>query len=161
MIIESPFSYLTAIITGYFVGAIPFGLILTGLAGLGDIRDIGSGNIGATNVLRTGKRFLAGATLLLDAGKGWIAVFLFSFLDPLVSLAAGGAVVIGHNFPIWLKFRGGKGVATTIGVLFAVAWPVGAAVCLTWLLIAIIFRLSSLAAILSLSISPIFAWWPS
>ncbi len=159
MIIESPFSYLTAIITGYFVGAIPFGLILTGLAGLGDIRDIGSGNIGATNVLRTGKRFLAGATLVLDAGKGWIAVFLFSFLDPLVSLAAGGAVVIGHNFPIWLKFRGGKGVATTIGVLFAVAWPVGAAVCLTWLLIAIIFRLSSLAAILSLSISPIFAWW--
>ncbi len=150
-----------AAIAGYLLGSIPFGLVLTRLAGLGDIRQIGSGNIGATNVLRTGRKGLALATLLLDGGKGAIAVGLaWAALGagdaPLV---AGFAAVLGHNFPVWLGFKGGKGVATTIGTLIAAAWPVGLAACATWLVVAFVFRISSLSALVALAASPVFAWF--
>lgn len=150
-----------ALLAGYLLGSIPFGLVLTRLAGLGDIREIGSGNIGATNVLRTGNKPLALATLLLDSGKGAIAVLVLGAVDPLAGLIAGGAAIIGHNFPVWLKFKGGKGVATTLGVLIAVAWPVGLAACATWLVTAALFRFSSLAALVALSAAPVFSWWLS
>lgn len=145
---------------GYLLGSVPFGLVLTRAAGLGDIRQIGSGNIGATNVLRTGHKGLALATLLLDGGKGAIAVGLaWALAGRDAALLAGFAAVLGHNFPIWLNFKGGKGVATTIGTLVAAAWPVGLAACLTWLVTAAIFRISSLAALVALAVSPIFAWF--
>ena len=149
-----------AIVGGYLLGSIPFGLVLVRLAGLGDIRAIGSGNIGATNVLRTGRKGLALATLLLDGGKGAIAVLLARFLlsDEIVPLA-GFAAVLGHNFPIWLNFKGGKGVATTIGTLMAASWPVGVACCFTWLVVAGLFRISSLSALVALALSPIFAFY--
>ncbi len=146
-------------IFGYLLGAVPFGLVLTRLAGLGDIRDIGSGNIGATNVLRTGNKPLAAATLLLDSGKGAAAALVFTALDPVAGLIAGGCAILGHNFPIWLKFKGGKGVATTLGVLLAVSWPTGLAACATWLVMAAVFRYSSLAALVALAAAPIYAWW--
>ncbi len=148
-----------ALLAGYLIGSVPFGLVLTRLAGLGDIREIGSGNIGATNVLRTGNKPLALATLLLDTGKGAAAALILLTIDPLAGLVGGGAAILGHNFPVWLKFKGGKGVATTLGVLISVAWPVGLAACATWLLTAIIFRYSSLAALVALSASPFYAWW--
>ena len=178
-----------AAIGGYLLGSIPFGLVLTRMAGLGDIRQIGSGNIGATNVLRTGRKGLALATLLLDGGKGAIAVGLawlagallfvqagvaavttdvsaqqaFAAVSPelirLLPLVAGFAAVLGHNFPIWLKFKGGKGVATTIGTLVAAAWPVGLAAIGTWLVAAFLFRISSLSALVALALSPVFAWF--
>ena len=146
-------------IFGYLLGAVPFGLVLTRLAGLGDIRDIGSGNIGATNVLRTGNKPLAAATLLLDSGKGAAAALVFTALDPVAGLIAGGCAILGHNFPIWLKFKGGKGVATTLGVLLAVSWPTGLAACATWLVMAAVFRYSSLAALVALAAAPVYAWW--
>jgi glycerol-3-phosphate acyltransferase PlsY len=151
-----------AIALGYLLGAIPFGLLLTRLAGLGDIRAIGSGNIGATNVLRTGRRGLAAATLLLDAAKGAAAVLLVrGWLAPGVPaamwLAALGAV-IGHVFPLWLRFRGGKGVATALGVLLAACWPAGALACLIWLLVAVIGRRSSLAALIAVAASPLLVF---
>jgi glycerol-3-phosphate acyltransferase PlsY len=151
-----------AAFAGYLAGSIPFGLLLTRLAGLGDIRRVGSGNIGATNVLRTGNKGLAAATLLLDALKGALPVLLFigepgaSAWPPLV---AGLAAVIGHNFPVWLGFRGGKGVATTLGVLTALAWPVGLAAGAVWLVAARLFRYSSLAALLSLTSAPFWMLW--
>ena len=151
--------HLVALLGGYLIGSIPFGLVLTRLAGLGDIRDIGSGNIGATNVLRTGNKPLALATLLLDSGKGAAAALLLSSFDPLAGLIAGGGAILGHNFPVWLKFKGGKGVATTLGVLIAVAWPVGLGACATWLLAAAIFRYSSLSALIALAAAPFYAWW--
>ena len=126
--------YLLAAAAGYLLGSIPFGLVLTRTAGLGDIRRLGSGNIGATNVLRTGSKALAAATVVLDGGKGAVAVLALAPWD--AGLVAGFAAVIGHNFPVWLRFRGGKGVATTLGVLLAVAWPVGLLACLTWLVVA-------------------------
>jgi len=146
---------------GYLLGSIPFGLVLTRMAGLGDIRSIGSGNIGATNVLRTGRKGLALATLLLDSGKGAAAalVMALAMKDPIAGLVAGGFAIIGHNFPVWLKFKGGKGVATTLGVLLAVSWQTGIGACLTWLLVALVFRFSSLAALLSLVAAPFYAWW--
>ncbi|WP_316978327.1 glycerol-3-phosphate 1-O-acyltransferase PlsY [Shumkonia mesophila] len=144
---------------GYLLGSIPFGLILTRLAGQGDIRQIGSGNIGATNVLRTGKKGLAAATLLLDGAKGAAAVLLMAGISGDAALAAGLASVLGHVFPVWLRFNGGKGVATTLGVLLAAAWPVGVMACLTWLAVAVIFRISSLAALIGLAASPLFALW--
>lgn len=150
---------LIAAVIGYLLGAVPFGLVLTRLAGLGDIREIGSGNIGATNVLRTGNKGLAAATLLLDGGKGAIAALIFGALDPVAGLIAGGAAILGHNFPMWLKFKGGKGVATTLGVLLAVSWPTGLAACLTWLAMAALFRYSSLAALIALAAAPLYAWW--
>ena len=145
--------------TGYFLGSIPFGLVLAWIGGYGDIRKIGSGNIGATNVLRTGNKPLAAATLLLDSGKGGAAVLIFATLGIEAALIAGLAAVLGHNFPIWLKFRGGKGVATTLGTLIAAAWPVGLLSCVTWLACAAIFRISSLAALIALAASPFFALW--
>ncbi len=147
-------------IGGYLLGSVPFGLVLTRAAGLGDIRTIGSGNIGATNVLRTGRKGLALATLLLDGGKGALAALGASALAGGDAAAlAGLAAVLGHNFPVWLGFKGGKGVATTLGTLAAVSWPVGLAAGLMWLLTAGIFRISSLAALVALITAPAFALW--
>ena len=144
---------------GYALGSVPFGLLLTRAAGLGDIRGIGSGNIGATNVLRTGRKGLAGATLLLDGGKGAAAVLLAAWLGgPQAGLWAGGGAVLGHLFPVWLGFRGGKGVATGVGVLLAIAWPVGALWCAAWLATARLARISSLAALVAFALAPLFAW---
>lgn len=147
-----------AITLGYVLGSIPFGLILTRAAGLGDIRSVGSGNIGATNVLRTGNKVLAAFTLILDGGKGTIAVILASAVAPdSVAPLAGLAAVLGHLFPVWLNFRGGKGVATGIGVILGASWPVGVAICVVWLVVAAIFRFSSLAALLAFAASPVLA----
>jgi len=153
-------AYLAIAAAGYLLGSIPFGLILTELAGLGDVRKIGSGNIGATNVLRTGNKPLAAATLLLDGGKGAVAVLVARYLfGPDAAIVAGGAALLGHMFPVWLRFRGGKGVATGLGTLLAIAWPVGLIACGVWLLTAAIFRYSSLAALLALAASPVVAWF--
>jgi acyl phosphate:glycerol-3-phosphate acyltransferase len=144
---------------GYLLGSIPFGLLLTRVAGLGDIRGIGSGNIGATNVLRTGRRGLAAATLVLDAIKGAAAILIARALlwDQDTALFAGLAAVLGHLFPVWLSFKGGKGVATGLGVLIAASWPVGLAACATWLVVAAIARLSSLASLAAFAAAPIVA----
>ena len=144
----------------YLIGAIPFGLILTRLAGHGDIRGIGSGNIGATNVLRTGNKVLAATTLLLDGGKGAVAVLIAAaYFGPDMAVLAAAGSTIGHIFPVWLKFRGGKGMATAIGVLLAIAWPVGLLVAATWLVVVLLFRYSSLASIVSVLAAPAYAWW--
>jgi glycerol-3-phosphate acyltransferase PlsY len=149
-----------ALLGGYLLGSVPFGLLLTRLAGLGDIRRIGSGNIGTTNVLRTGRKDLAALTLLLDGGKGAAAVLVAkAFWGPDMALMAGLGAVLGHLFPVWLRFRGGKGVATTLGVVLALQPAVGAAACLAWLVTAIIFRFSSLAALVACASAPLFAWW--
>jgi glycerol-3-phosphate acyltransferase PlsY len=150
---------LAALVGGYLLGAIPFGLLLTRMAGLGDVRKIGSGNIGATNVLRTGHKGLAAATLLLDAGKGAAAVLLAKLWGPDMALVAALGAVIGHLFPVWLAFKGGKGVATTLGVLLALALPLGAASCLLWLLVAAVFRYSSLAALVAVAAAPLLSWF--
>lgn len=160
--VEFNFVYLFVAVGSYFLGTIPFGLILTQLAGLGNIREIGSGNIGATNVLRTGRKDLALATVLFDTGKGTAAVLLTTGLVSadhiyVTSLIAGLFAVIGHDFPLWIHFKGGKGVATTFGVLLVISWPVWLLVSLTWLGTAIIFRYSSLAALLALTFAPIYA----
>ncbi len=150
---------LLALVLGYLLGSIPFGLLLTRAAGLGDIRSIGSGNIGATNVLRTGNKAVAAATLLLDALKGAAAVIVSTLLfGPIAPLAAGLGAVLGHCFPVWLKFKGGKGVATTLGGLLALSWPFGVAACLLWLLFAVLFRISSLSALLALATTALLAW---
>jgi glycerol-3-phosphate acyltransferase PlsY len=150
-----------ALAFGYLLGSIPFGVILTRLAGTQDLRSIGSGNIGATNVLRTGRKGLAAATLIGDALKGTIAVLAFARADdPSFALAAGFGAFIGHLFPVWLKFKGGKGVATYIGVLF---WPIGLLFCLIWLATAALTRYSSLAALIASAATPIALWvsgWP-
>jgi glycerol-3-phosphate acyltransferase PlsY len=155
---------IAAIAAGYLIGSIPFGLVLTRMAGLGDIRRIGSGNIGATNVLRTGNKSLAVVTLLLDLGKGALVVLVVSrnwgFVGPMdAGLFAGLATVLGHNFPVWLQFRGGKGVATTMGVLLGSLFLVGAVACGAWLLTAAVFRYSSLAALVALTAAPAYAAW--
>ncbi len=156
---EYAWPYLAAALAGgYLFGSLPFGLILTRLAGLGDLRQMGSGNIGATNVLRTGRKDLALATLLLDAAKGGIAALVAAAWGPDAMLVAGAAAVVGHNFPVWLRFKGGKGVATTLGTLIAVAWPVGLGACATWLVAAALFRISSLAALIALAAAPLYAW---
>jgi glycerol-3-phosphate acyltransferase PlsY len=154
---EAPY-LIAALIGGYLLGSVPFGMFVTRLAGFGDVRAIGSGNIGATNVLRTGRKDLALATLVLDGGKGAGAVFIAAHWGPDLALTAGFAAVVGHLFPIWLKFKGGKGVATALGVITTLAWPVGIACCLTWLAVAAIFRYSSLASLLSLAAAPLFSW---
>jgi glycerol-3-phosphate acyltransferase PlsY len=167
----APLFFIFAAIGGYLLGSIPFGLVLTRAAGLGDIRQIGSGNIGATNVLRTGRRDLALATLLLDAAKAGLALLIFKGLanwlggETLgedaayqVGLVAGAAAFIGHCYPVWLGFKGGKGVATFFGVLFAGPWPVGMIAGVTWLAVATMFRFSSLAALCAAAISPLMAW---
>ena len=138
---------LPALLLGYLVGSVPFGLLLAGAAGKGDIRRLGSGNIGATNVLRTGSKWLAAATLLLDMGKGLAPVLLaWRWWPEAVTLAALGAV-LGHCFPVWLRFRGGKGVATKAGVCFGLAWPIGVAYAVVWLGVLAAARISSLAGI--------------
>ena len=149
---------LVALIGGYLLGSVPFGLVLTRVAGLGDIRKIGSGNFGATNVLRTGRKDLAAATLLLDSGKGAAAALIAASWGPDMALAAGFGALMGHLYPLWLRFKGGKGVATALGVLLALAWPVGIAACASWLVVAGLFRYSSLAALLSLAAAPLYAW---
>jgi len=144
---------LAAGVIGYLLGSIPFGLVLTRLAGLGDVRRIGSGNIGATNVLRTGSKGLAALTLLLDLGKGWAAVAITYRLGEPASLAAGLCAVLGHMFPVWLGFRGGRGVATALGVLIALAWPLALIAALVWLAVAVASRYSSLAALVAAALS--------
>jgi glycerol-3-phosphate acyltransferase PlsY len=163
-------TWIAAIAIGYLLGSIPFGLLLTRAAGMGDIRSIGSGNIGATNVLRTGNRGLAAATLVLDALKGTAAVLVARFLlipylgapqnapAEWVVYAAGLAAFLGHTFPVWLGFKGGKGVATYIGVLLGLSWIVGLIFCAVWLLIATARRFSSLAALTAAATAPIFAY---
>ena len=151
-------AYVAAVVLGYLLGSIPFGLLLTKAAGLGDIRNIGSGNIGATNVLRTGNKKIALATLLLDGGKGAVAALIATQFDPLLGVIAGGAALVGHLFPIWLGFKGGKGVATTLGTLLAVNWMVGVAACLTWLAVAFGLRISSLSALVAVALSPLYAY---
>ena len=154
----SPVIIWVAAAFAYLLGSIPFGLLLTHAAGLGDIRKVGSGNIGATNVLRTGKRGLALATLLLDGGKGAAAVLVARQFGEEPALVAAAASVLGHLFPVWLRFKGGKGVATTLGVLLAVSWPVGVIACLVWLATAFVFRYSSLAALAAIGTSPAVAY---
>ncbi|MDX2273908.1 MAG: glycerol-3-phosphate 1-O-acyltransferase PlsY [Hyphomonadaceae bacterium] len=154
--------FVLAALGGYLLGSIPFGLVLTRMAGLGDIRNVGSGNIGATNVLRTGRKDIALATLVLDAGKAAAALLIARELAPEqlamdLGLIAGGAAFIGHCFPIWLNFKGGKGVATFFGVLLAGVWPIGVLAAVTWLAIATIFRYSSLAALCAAAIAPLAA----
>ena len=144
---------LTAAIVGYLLGSIPWGLLLTRVAGFGDIRHIGSGNIGATNVLRTGSKALAALTVLLDLGKGAAAVLIGALWGPAAMLAAAAAVILGHMFPVWLGFRGGKGVATGLGVLLALAWPVALIALALWLVAAVLFHYSSLAALVAAATS--------
>lgn len=144
---------------GYLLGSIPFGLVLTTVAGLGDVRKIGSGNIGATNVLRTGRKDLAALTLILDGAKGAVAVLLAAWLfGPQAALVAALGAFLGHLFPVWLGFKGGKGVATFIGVELALAWPVGLLICATWAATAALLRMSSLAALVAAAATPVFAW---
>ena len=157
----SPYT-IAALVLGYLLGSIPFGLILTRAAGLGDVRDIGSGNIGATNVLRTGNKGIAALTLLLDLLKGTAAVLIGHAIGALggvailASLVAGLAAFIGHTYPVWLGFKGGKGVATSIGILLGLNWPGALAFCSVWLLVAILSRYSSLSAIVAAIVTPIW-----
>ncbi|QDH73414.1 glycerol-3-phosphate 1-O-acyltransferase PlsY [Brevundimonas sp. M20] len=149
-------------IGGYLLGSIPFGVVLTRAAGAGDVRNIGSGNIGATNVLRTGRKDLALATLLLDAGKGAAALLIARTLfgNEVAGAVAGGAAFLGHLFPVWLGFKGGKGVATFFGLLLAAAWPLGLLAGVTWLLMAALFRISSLSALVASAAAPVYAILP-
>ncbi|MGI8840274.1 MAG: glycerol-3-phosphate 1-O-acyltransferase PlsY [Caulobacteraceae bacterium] len=158
MLALPPAAALTAsAVGGYLLGSIPFGVIATRLGGAGDIRAVGSGNIEATNVLRTGRRDLAAMTLIGDAGKGAVAVLAAGWLvSPPAAVVAGGAAFLGHLFPVWLGFRGGKGLATAAGIVFAIAWPVGIAAALTWLAMAAVFRLSSLAALTTAVLAPLY-----
>jgi glycerol-3-phosphate acyltransferase PlsY len=150
---------LAALGFGYLAGSIPFGLIITRLAGMEDIRAIGSGNIGATNVLRTGRRELAAATLVCDALKGTLAVLATRhFGSPELAIVAGFGAFIGHLFPVWLNFRGGKGVATFIGLLLAFAWPIVIGYGAVWLAVAYLTRYSSLAALLACTATPLLLW---
>lgn len=143
---------------GYLLGSVPFGVLLTRALGLGDLRSIGSGNIGATNVLRTGNKGAALATLLLDGGKGAAAVLLARWLDgESAALVAGGAAFLGHLYPVWLGFRGGKGVATFLGTVIALAWPLGLGLCAIWLLTAALSRISSLSALVAAASAPVLA----
>ncbi len=152
--------YILAVIFGYLIGSVPFGLIITKAAGLGDIRKIGSGNIGATNVLRTGRKDLAILTLLCDIGKAAVIALIMAFLahSQTVGILAGVAAVFGHNFPVWLKFKGGKGVASTLGLMLAMTPLVGVLTAVTWLIVAFIFKYSSLAALSALALAPIYAF---
>ena len=149
-----------AFVLGYLLGSIPFGLVLTQLAGGGDIRAIGSGNIGATNVLRTGRKDLAAATLAGDLLKGTAAVIIAGLAaGPQAAMAAGLGAFLGHLFPVWLKFKGGKGVATYIGVLLGLFWPAALAFCVLWLVVAALSRYSSLAALVASALTPILLYW--
>ena len=147
---------------GYLLGSIPFGVVITRAAGAGDVRSIGSGNIGATNVLRTGRKDLALATLLLDAGKGAAALLIARWLfdNDVAAVIAGGAAFLGHLFPVWLGFKGGKGVATFFGLIIAAAWPLGLMAGATWLIVAFVLRYSSLAALVASAATPLYALLP-
>jgi glycerol-3-phosphate acyltransferase PlsY len=152
-----------AILVGYICGSIPFGLLLTRAAGLGDVRSIGSGNIGATNVLRTGNKKIAALTLFLDGLKGAVPVLLLThFGGPQAGMIAGLAAMVGHIFPLWLGFKGGKGVATSLGVLFGLCWPLGLIFIALWLALAFTFRMSSVAGLVTSALTPLWAylWWP-
>ena len=152
--------YIFAAALGYFLGSVPFGLVLTKLAGTQDIRTIGSGNIGATNVLRTGRKGLAAATLLLDALKGTVAVIIAGSVGgPVPAMIAGLFAFLGHLFPVWLGFKGGKGVAVYIGIMFGLYWPAAIVFCLAWLACAFTSRYSSFSALTASAITPIFLWW--
>jgi len=152
-------SMVYAVFGGYLLGSIPFGLLIARASGQGDIRKIGSGNIGATNVLRTGRKDIAFLTLILDAAKAGIAALIFNhFFGYPIGLYAGAAALIGHCFPIWLGFKGGKGVATFYGCLFATAWPIGLIAGVIWLLCAALTRISSLSALAAAGLTPIIAF---
>jgi glycerol-3-phosphate acyltransferase PlsY len=153
--------YAIALVFGYLLGSIPFGLLITRAAGLGDVRKIGSGNIGATNVLRTGNKGLAAATLLLDALKGTAAALVAGHFSPDFGLAAGFGAFLGHLFPVWLGFKGGKGVATYLGVLLGLAWQGMLVFAVVWLAMAFLFRYSSLAALTAAFIVPIALYFIS
>ena len=155
----SALEMIVSLVFGYLCGTIPFGLILTKSAGLGDIRSIGSGNIGATNVLRTGNKKVAALTLILDALKGTVPALLMGGLfGPQAAVLAGLAAFFGHLFPMWLGFKGGKGVATSIGVLFGLFWPLGLIFIAVWIAMAALFRISSLSALTASLLSPVAAW---
>ena len=158
-IVDTSFTLLVLTATfSYALGSVPFGILVARIFGLGDLREIGSGNIGATNVLRAGSRPAAAATLILDSGKGAVAVLIArSLAGEDAAQIAGLSAFLGHLFPIWLKFRGGKGVATFLGTLLALAWPVGIAACLTWLFAALLTRMSSFSALLAALSAPIWA----
>ncbi len=143
---------------GYLLGSIPFGLLLTKMAGMGDIRSIGSGNIGATNVLRTGNKKLAALTLIFDALKGYAAVLIGQHYTPTLGLIAGAAALLGHSYPVWLKYKGGKGVATGFGMSCAVNLPAGLAIGFTWIVVLFMVRYSSAAAISAAALAPLYAW---
>jgi glycerol-3-phosphate acyltransferase PlsY len=144
-------------LASYLLGSIPFGLVITRALGLGDLRQIGSGNIGATNVLRTGNRAAAAATLILDAAKGAVAVLLArAWVGPDAAQVAALFAFLGHLYPVWLQFRGGKGVATFLGTLLALAWPVGLAACATWAVTAAVSRISSLSALVAAGLAPVW-----
>lgn len=156
---RSAWPYLTAaVLCGYLLGSIPFGLIFGWIAGAGDVRKVGSGNIGATNVLRTGKKWAAAATLICDAGKGAVAVALARsyFSIEFFSVLAGLGALLGHLFPLWLRFKGGKGVATFIGIILALSWQVGLLTCTSWLVTARASRISSLAALVAVAATPVY-----
>jgi len=157
----SPEAWLpVALVLGYVLGSIPFGLILTRLVGTEDLRSIGSGSIGATNVLRTGRKGIAAATLLCDALKGTVAVVIAGYFGgPNAAMLAALGAFLGHLFPVWLKFKGGKGVAVYIGVLIGLLWPAAVVFCVLWLATAATSRYSSLAALVASFVTPIFLWW--
>jgi glycerol-3-phosphate acyltransferase PlsY len=153
-------TYIFALVIGYLLGSIPFGLVLTKFAGTQDLRSIGSGNIGATNVLRTGRKGLAAATLLCDMLKGTLAVVLAgTYGGPEAAMLAGLAAFLGHLFPVWLNFKGGKGVAVYIGVLIGLFWPAAVVFCVLWLATAATTRYSSLSGLVAGFVTPIFLWW--
>jgi acyl phosphate:glycerol-3-phosphate acyltransferase len=149
-------SLIAAAVIGYLLGSIPFGLLLSRLAGYGDIRRIGSGNVGATNVLRTGSKGLAALTLLLDLAKGALAVSVGQHWGAAAALCAAGAAVVGHMFPLWLGFRGGKGVATGLGVLIMLAWPAALVATLVWLVVVSLCRYASLGALIAVAVATVF-----
>ena len=153
--VSSPMMLLVTAALSYLLGSIPFGVVITRAMGLGDVRKIGSGNIGATNVLRTGNKGAAAATLILDAAKGGVAVLIArAMVGEDAAQVAALAAFLGHLFPVWLGFKGGKGVATVLGILLTLAWPVGLLACATWLMTAAIWRISSLAALAATGLAP-------
>ena len=147
--------FAAALVFGYLLGSIPFGLLITRFAGLGDIRNIGSGNIGSTNVLRTGNKGLAALTLILDILKGTLAVLIAGLYGPDVAIISGLGAFLGHLFPVWLKFKGGKGVATFLGILLGLYWPMALGFAATWIAVAALFRFSSLAGITAAIVAPL------
>lgn len=152
--------FLPPIIGAYLIGSIPFGLLLARLTGKGDLRKVGSGNIGATNALRAGGKKLAAGTLILDMTKGFVAVFAaYVYFGPDIAFFTSIAVVLGHLFPVWLHFRGGKGVATTMGVLLGLSWVTGLATLAIWITVALTLRYSSLAALVSVAAAPLLGWY--